>query len=43
MKTAVKVALEVSPDAEEQLMSFIHKFNPNDQALVRSTMLFGLL
>jgi hypothetical protein len=36
MKTAVKVALEVSPDAEEQLRSFIDKFDPNGQALVRS-------
>jgi hypothetical protein len=35
MKAAVKVAL-VSPDAEEQLRSFIDKFDPNDQALVRS-------
>ena len=36
MKAAVKVALEVSADAEEQLRSFIDKFDPNDQALVRS-------
>jgi hypothetical protein len=36
MKAAVKVALEVSPDAEEQLKSFIDKFDPNHQALVRS-------
>ena len=36
MKTPVKVALEVSPDAEEQLRSFIDKFDPNGQALVRS-------
>ncbi len=36
MKAAVKVALEVSPDAEEQVRSFIDKFDPNDQALVRS-------
>jgi hypothetical protein len=32
----VKVALEVSADAEEQLRSFIDKFDPNDQALIRS-------
>jgi hypothetical protein len=36
MKAAVKVALEVSADAEGQLRSFIDKFDLNDQALVRS-------
>ena len=36
MKAAVKVAPAISVDAEEQLRSFIDKFDPNDQALVRS-------
>jgi hypothetical protein len=36
MKAAVKVAWAASVDAEEQLKSFIDKFDPKKQALVRS-------
>lgn len=36
MKAAVKVVPAVSLDAEDQLRIFIEKFDPNDQALVRS-------
>jgi hypothetical protein len=36
MKAAVKVAQAASADAEEQLKSFIDKFDPKDQELIRN-------
>ena len=36
MKTAVKSAPANAPDAEEQLQSFIERFDPRNQALIRS-------
>ncbi|MFI5117635.1 MAG: hypothetical protein ACHP8B_13170 [Terriglobales bacterium] len=36
MKPAVKTARHASDEAEKQLQSFINKFSPNDQALIRS-------
>ena len=37
MKAAVKVVPTVSADAEKQLMGFIDKFEPKNQALIRRT------
>src|ERR1022692_1624123 len=36
MKPAIKTARHASDEAEKQLQSFINKFSPNDQALIRS-------
>src|ERR1039457_5002021 len=36
MKPAVKTARHASDEAEKQLQSFINKFTPNDQALIRT-------
>ncbi len=40
MKSAAKIACAVTPDAEEQLKSFIDKFDPKHQAVIRSVRKF---